>query len=113
MNVESYDEAEALKRYLEKCVRFLMTDVERRSYYLAVKREKAKGLLADHLPQWLAEETEEVRLASLAGPKVIRQGIVDRIAREHRVNRCPKCNRIARTPIAQLCLWCGHNWHGT
>jgi hypothetical protein len=113
MNAEFYNEAEVLNRYLEISVKFLMTDFERRSYYLAIKREKAKGLLADQLPRWLAQETEEVRQASLAGPKVIRQGIVDRIAREHHVNRCPKCHRIARTPIAKLCLWCGHNWHGT
>jgi hypothetical protein len=25
--------------------------------------------------------------------------------------RCPKCDRIARTPEAKQCLWCGHNWH--
>jgi hypothetical protein len=111
MNAESYNEAEVLERYLEISV--LMTDFEKRSYYLAIKRDKAKGLSADQLPRWLAEETEEVRQASLAGPQLIRQGIVDRIAREHRVNRCLKCNRIARTPLAKQCHWCGFDWHGT
>ena len=113
MNANTYDEAEVLNRYLEKSVKFLMTDFERRSYYLAIKREIAKGLSADRLPRWLAEETEEVRQASLAGPKVIWQAIVDRIAREHRINRCPMCNRIARTPLAKQCHWCRHDWHGT
>ena len=61
MNDKSYNDAEVLKRYLEKSVKFLMTNFERRSYYLAIKRELAKGLLADQLPRWLAKETDEVR----------------------------------------------------
>jgi len=27
------------------------------------------------------------------------------------VNRCPVCRRIARTPNAQQCFRCGHDWH--
>jgi rRNA maturation endonuclease Nob1 len=27
------------------------------------------------------------------------------------INRCPACKRIVRTPRAQHCLWCGHDWH--
>lgn len=27
------------------------------------------------------------------------------------VNRCPGCNRVARTPKAQQCVWCGLDWH--
>jgi hypothetical protein len=27
------------------------------------------------------------------------------------LNRCPKCNRIVRTPKAKQCLWCYHDWH--
>ena len=27
------------------------------------------------------------------------------------VNRCSQCERIVRTPLAQQCLWCGHDWH--
>lgn len=26
-------------------------------------------------------------------------------------NRCPKCNKIVRTPEARQCLWCGADWH--
>ncbi|EMI27252.1 hypothetical protein RESH_02167 [Rhodopirellula europaea SH398] len=26
-------------------------------------------------------------------------------------NRCSKCQRLARTPAAKQCLWCGHDWH--
>lgn len=27
-------------------------------------------------------------------------------------NYCPKCNKLARTPYARQCRYCGHNWHG-
>ena len=26
-------------------------------------------------------------------------------------NRCPKCGRLARTPQARQCRFCGHDWH--
>jgi hypothetical protein len=26
------------------------------------------------------------------------------------INRCEKCQRIVRTPIARMCVWCGHSW---
>lgn len=27
------------------------------------------------------------------------------------LNNCPKCNRLARTPSAKQCRYCGFNWH--
>jgi hypothetical protein len=26
-------------------------------------------------------------------------------------NNCPKCKKLARTPKAQQCRFCGHQWH--
>ncbi len=26
------------------------------------------------------------------------------------LNNCPVCGRLARTPYAKQCKWCGHNW---
>lgn len=26
-------------------------------------------------------------------------------------NNCPKCNKLARTPSAKQCRFCGHDWH--
>lgn len=38
-----------------------------------------------------------------------------KILREHGdqvfINNCPKCGRLARTPLAKQCRHCGHNWH--
>jgi len=27
------------------------------------------------------------------------------------LNNCPQCNKLARTPFARQCRFCGHNWH--
>jgi hypothetical protein len=27
------------------------------------------------------------------------------------LNNCPQCNRLARTPYARQCRYCGYNWH--
>jgi hypothetical protein len=39
----------------------------------------------------------------------------DRLLTDHRseivMNRCPRCNRLCRTPKARQCFLCGHDWH--
>lgn len=39
----------------------------------------------------------------------------ERVYNEHlaelTLNKCPKCNGIARTPIAKQCRYCGYDWH--
>jgi ribosomal protein L40E len=41
--------------------------------------------------------------------------VATRIYSEHKnefqLNLCPKCNKIARTPWAQQCRFCFHDWH--
>ena len=41
--------------------------------------------------------------------------VAERVLVEHGgrvvLNRCPECDRIAETPKARQCLWCGHDWH--
>lgn len=41
--------------------------------------------------------------------------IAARVLLEHAtelvLNRCPRCDRIVRTPKARQCLWCFHDWH--
>jgi hypothetical protein len=55
-------------------------------------------------------------MAELAGGvEAFRRRVAHRILEEHAhevfVNRCSRCERIVRTPMAQQCLWCGHDWH--
>ena len=41
--------------------------------------------------------------------------VLERVLREHgdqiKLNRCPRCRRIPRTPQARQCLWCRHDWY--
>ncbi len=30
---------------------------------------------------------------------------------QFKINRCPKCNFVARTPYAKQCIQCKHDWH--
>jgi hypothetical protein len=118
MNATSYNEDQTLQRYMADLVRFFITDLEQRALNLAIAREKAKSndWLRGRLPGWLARESNEVVLASERGCRVIQEQIRNRIEQEHRegkqtVNRCPACGRIAHTPFARQCQWCGHDWH--
>jgi hypothetical protein len=44
-----------------------------------------------------------------------KNAVVTRIWNEHKdeleLNLCPKCKKIARTPLAKQCRFCGHDWH--
>ncbi|MCB0635978.1 MAG: hypothetical protein KDC54_05150 [Lewinella sp.] len=53
------------------------------------------------------------RLVALGRERAIAQ-IRQRILREHHtdiINICPECGQLARTPLAQQCWHCGHDWH--
>jgi len=49
------------------------------------------------------------------GYEVFCRDIAARVLLEHAaelvLNRCPRCDRIVRTPRARQCLWCFHDWH--
>lgn len=38
------------------------------------------------------------------------QRIYDEHLDELDINRCPKCNGVARTPEAKQCRYCSHSW---
>jgi hypothetical protein len=114
-----YNERDALGAYLTRHLTSLMTDFERRCYRLGVMREKAEASpdsrVAERLRAEWQEADQEVREALADGVGALRERIVERVQRERgalSVNRCPRCDRIARTPLAKQCFWCGHDWHG-
>lgn len=41
--------------------------------------------------------------------------VANRILNENKdkvfLNNCPKCGKLARTPMAKQCRHCSHNWH--
>ncbi len=60
--------------------------------------------------------TDEVALQlANGGFEQFKLYVSSRVWLEHRnelvINRCPKCGRTARTPQAQQCRFCHHDWH--
>jgi hypothetical protein len=82
---------------------------------------RAKGAtnpkLSTH-PRWAeltAADDPAIDAALVAGPEAFRRQVRERLLAEAgdqiTIDRCPSCTRILRTPLAQQCLWCGHDWH--
>jgi hypothetical protein len=50
------------------------------------------------------------------GPAAFQQRVAHRIYAENGgealLNNCPVCKRLARTPQARQCRYCGHRWRG-
>jgi hypothetical protein len=118
----AYDEEQVLGRYMVHHLGRLMTDFERRCYRLGVMREKAEASpssrVAERLRAAWPEADTDVPEALSDGVTALCQRIVNRVRREHgqgtlRLNRCPRCHRIARTPLAKQCFCCGHDWHSS
>jgi hypothetical protein len=41
-----------------------------------------------------------------------REKAIQRLIQQHshRINRCPACQKVTRSPLARLCPWCKHTW---
>jgi hypothetical protein len=118
MATNEYDDSKVFNEYVTHNFSALMTDVERRSYLLAIRREKAKhhSAWADRLVQWTVDAGADAESMAKVGFKSLEATIWQRIIRDFRagrlvINRCPACSRIVKTPLARQCLWCGHDWH--
>ncbi|MGG1922718.1 hypothetical protein AB1278_12975 [Chryseobacterium sp. NRRL B-14798] len=63
---------------------------------------------------WINSDPEVIQLLE-HGYEVFEQNVVTRIMKEtpEKVffNNCPKCHKLARTPRAKQCRYCGYNWH--
>jgi hypothetical protein len=129
-HTEDYDDHRELDNYLCANRWALMTPFEQQAEALGIKREKARHAIRDSgageaswAQVWLAEFEAEADQsvgtaigADLNTFAAFQARVTQRIraaflSNELRPNRCPSCRRIVRTPKAQQCLWCGHDWH--
>lgn len=78
----------------------------------AETRERMRAMLLR--VGWLSD-SEEVLILFEKGIPAFRQLIAARLYAEHGgetlFNRCPRCQRLARTPLAKQCRYCEHDWH--
>lgn len=115
-----YDEQDMIAYTIMRHQGELMTPFERSVYSAFLARWKAEGYQNPGLERLVRETTGDwgdPRIDEVLdlGFEVFSRNVADRVLREQRaqliLNRCPKCNRIVRTPKAKQCMWCYHDWH--
>jgi hypothetical protein len=120
-NADDYDDERAVHSYFGQFWDWYMTAFEMSCYLLGMRRAKAEADPDDEwservLAEWEKITNAEERAALAQGFYSYRERIRRRILDEFRagvlrVNRCPQCHRVVRTPAARQCFWCGHDWH--
>jgi hypothetical protein len=119
--IETYDDDMALRAYVFKHYHNLMTPLERRTIeygtpIVQVTDNWKVRRLYDFLEERDGQVSDEDVIAAFTIPYAKRKEmVIDRLISTCLdsvfINRCPKCNRIARTPAALQCMWCRHDWH--
>lgn len=72
------------------------------SYYLHLVPLEIKSKLKYSYLKEHKRENEKKRIAEL---------ILKDYSNEVFLNNCRKCGKLARTPFAKQCRYCGHDWH--
>jgi len=98
----------------------LMTPVEKLALTHQRYTEKLNGSQSESRAKMyyrrglLSAEPEVLNLLS-KGPGQFMINCAERILKENPekvfLNLCPVCKKLARTPYAKQCRYCGHDWH--
>ena len=74
--------------------------------------ESMRAMMAKH--GWLSDDPVVLQMIA-DGYEAFKGRTVRRIWADHRhelsLNLCPVCGKIARTPFARQCRFCGYDWH--
>lgn len=114
-----YDEPTVLATYIWEHFQHLMTALEREAGMALSARQKAAAYAdpadADMLLRRFGRaHRADINTLLQDGPDAFRGRVRDRLLQafpdQIAINRCRRCQRIARTPAARLCTWCGHTW---
>ena len=115
----AYDEDRELTRYVWDHYGRLMTEFEQRvgwAHLAAGKAAAGHHEVAGFILRRHGIAGDQGAAAALAdGVVAFRRRVRDRLLSEHSaevvVNRCPRCDRVVRTPQARQCFWCGFDWY--
>ena len=99
----------------------LLNDKERlaKRHAWATQKLNAQSLAKGEKPgfkksNWLSEDPKVLNLLA-QGYENFMLDAATRILEDHAdkvfLNTCPKCGRLARTPQARQCRYCGYTWH--
>jgi hypothetical protein len=115
-----YDEERELTRHVWDHYHQLLTEFERRVGRAIDARTKAATSTSPEMAgllnqRWGAMDDLAVEKALAEGPDAYRRRVRDRVITDHKasmyINRCPRCKRVVRTPLARQCFWCSFAWH--
>jgi hypothetical protein len=115
-----YNDDRELTRYVWDHSQRLFTEFEWRLGRAMHGRTKAAVSQSPELAGalyrlWGAVGDAEIEAALADGFEAFRRRVRDRLLAEHGpaviVTRCPRCQRVVRTPLARQCFWCGFDWH--
>ena len=113
-----YADEEVVTRYIFRHYPFLFTEIETLAWLSVVAETRAAAYgppTSDFMRKAYVSQKPEVLRLLEDGAEVFRVRVRDRIIAEHadkvRLNRCPKCDALARTPEACLCPACNHTWY--
>ena len=96
----------------------LFTDKEKaayKHYHTLLKHEDSEPLVRNAiLKHWGTNDKETLKFLD-SGYESFKSIVAERIFKERLnelvINNCPNCNRLARTPNAKQCRFCGFDWH--
>ncbi len=57
---------------------------------------------------------EKTNALAALGKEKLRETVAQRLLKDHGnelLNFCPRCEKLARTPLAKQCRYCGFDWH--
>jgi hypothetical protein len=118
---QNYDDECELTHYVMAHCTDKFTDFERRVLSAVLARKKVArndaegGKLQSPLLKWARLDDPEINAALADGPEAFQRRVCQRIMANplvaKAVHRCPRCQRVVRTPLARQCLWCGLDWH--
>ena len=117
LTMTDYDEVSLLVEYVYAAYHHqLCTERESQIEELFAASAKHEYAQASTYERFGIDPNDPIVQATLKeGHEVFRRRVAERILNEPPdqvfINRCPTCSKITRTPKAQQCLWCGHDWH--
>ena len=106
-----------LTEYILKHGLYLMTEAERSAYYYSMYKDDMGYrfyLVRGKTRKMYNLKNREVKQLVKLGRVELERQICARLLKHHKdelINECPECHKLARTPGARQCRYCGHQWH--
>ena len=106
-----------LEQYIIIHYHHLLSDNEQAAYKHHITSEKALNASESFgkviLNKWGTEDEDVLDLLKDGYDKFkkcVSERILREVPNEVFINDCPECGKLARTPKARKCRFCGHDW---